>query len=296
MSKVYTIITERIMEQIRKGTPPWHKPWKGRGAKPTSLFSGKAYRGINALVLGSAGYDSPWWLTFKQANERGGKIRKGERGYPCVYWNWVEKEDRKTGETSKVPIVRYYTLFNSEQTDGVDVPASPERTPARREHTPIEECEHIVEGMPAPPEIRHGGARAYYSPLEDRVQMPPPDRFDSGEHYYSTLFHELTHATGHASRLNREELMKLTRFGDKDYSREELVAEMGSAFLAGEAGIELKVIDNSAAYLAGWLSRLANDNRVVIHAASRAQKASDYILNLENEKEDEGDEGAAGRA
>ncbi len=278
MATVYEIITERILAQLEAGTVPWTKPWNGEAGLPKNLMSGKAYRGINVFLLAMLGYESPHWVTFKQAKEMGGSIRKGEKGSPVVFWKWptqAEKEARAAEGKEAFPIVRYYTVFNLAQCDGIVVPAIdvPER-----EHKPLEAAESIVDGMPQRPTIDHGFTGASYSPNEDNVRMPNPERFEVGERYYATLFHELTHATGHSSRLDRKLDTKRAAFGSGDYSKEELVAEMGSAFLSGESGILDAQIDQSAAYIEGWLESLRNDKRLVVVAAAQAQKAADYIL------------------
>jgi antirestriction protein ArdC len=179
------------------------------------------------------------------------------------------------GETKDIPMIRYYKVFNAEQTEGIDYPKPPER-----DFNPIEEAEKILAGMPNRPAITHGEARAYYRPSEDRVNLPPQGSFTSDEAYYSTLFHELAHATGHASRLDRKEITEVNLFGSHDYSKEELVAEMGSAYLCGASGISPQTIDNQAAYIHGWLRKLRDDQKFVVLAAAKAQKAADYILNI----------------
>ncbi len=279
--KVYQIVTDRIVQLLEQGTVPWHKPWSGGAAGwPKNLTSGKPYRGVNVFMLHAAGFDAPWWLTFKQAKDRGGHVRKGEKGWPVVFWKWldVEDKDQQTGEkkAKRVPMLRYFTAFNVRQCEGVEAPAAP----GAESHPfdPIESAERIVGAMPKRPDILHGEARAYYRPATDTVNMPVPERFERPAEYYSTLFHELTHATGHKSRLGRDGIENVAAFGSCDYSKEELVAEMGAAFLSGESGIVNETIANSAAYVAGWLQRLRNDTRLVVTAAAQAQKAADFIL------------------
>ncbi len=274
MSKVYDVITDRVIEKLEAGTIPWEKPWGGKAGMPQNLKSGKAYRGINVFLLHSLGYESPYFLTFKQAKERGGSVRKGEKGCPVVFWKWLEIED--DGKPKRVPMLRYYTVFNTGQCEGIDTPTidAPER-----HHEPIRVAQATVEAMPTPPGIVHGYTAAAYSPRTDIVRMPKPERFDSNEAYYGTLFHELTHSTGHTDRLGRKGIMDTVMFGSSDYSREELVAEMGSAFLCGETGILETCIDRSSAYIAGWLKALKNDRKLVVVAAAQAQKSADFILN-----------------
>ena len=247
---------------------------------PQNLVSRKPYRGVNVFMLHAMSYESPFWLTFKQAKEMGGNVRKGEHACPVVFWKWLDV-DEPSEPTSKraVPMLRYYSVFNVAQCDGVTAPAI-EGTD--RPHSPIETAEQIVAAMPRRPAIRHGLDRASYSPAADSVAMPSPERFDTPENYYNVLFHELTHSTGHESRLNRKGVSgaggEWDGFGSQSYSKEELVAEMGSAFLCGRAGIVERTIDNSAAYVRSWLQRLKDDARLVVQAAAQVQRAADFIL------------------
>ena len=285
MATVYDIITSRIMEKLEQGAVPWQQPWNSTAGMPRNLLSQKAYRGINVWVLASAGYSSPYWLTYRQAQEIGEHVRRGEHGYPVVFWKFVEREEEtQDGEERKdkrIPLARLYTVFNVRQCE------LPERLQlflkidnaiGADTHRRIEACERIIASMPNRPAIRHGEARAYYRPAVDTVNMPERRLFPKAEHYYSVLYHELTHSTGHVSRLARETLRDIVAFGDTNYSKEELTAEMGAAYLCGVAGIANETVDNSAAYIAGWLSTLRNDPRLVIVAAAQAQKAADYIL------------------
>jgi antirestriction protein ArdC len=283
MPNVYEVITSRIIKQLESGVAPWHKPWKasGKNGLPRNLVSGKEYRGINVWILLSSGFAAPHWLTFRQARELGGHVRQGEVGFPVVYWKFGKREVQDGDEIIDKAFVlcRYYTVFNVEQCDGLTIqPAEPAEDQPQAE--PIEACEQVVDDWRGKPVIKHGGDCASYNKVLDSVQMPERTCFDSGEEYYSTLFHELTHSTGHPTRLNRSTLTEFERFGDQDYSREELVAEMGAAFLCGITGVENKTINNSAAYLANWLDALKNDSRMVLVAASQAQKAADLILGI----------------
>jgi antirestriction protein ArdC len=273
MPTPYEVVTESIIKQLESGVAPWRKPW--RTEMPTNLASKKEYRGINVFLLASLGYGSRYWLTYRQAQTLGGSVRKGEHGSKVVFWKIDEyrKEDKETGETEnrKSILLRYYTVFNLEQCEGIK---SPEPT---RVIAPLEQCETIVNSMPNPPGFEQD-ARAFYRPSTDTVGMPARSAFDSAEEFYSTLFHELTHSTGHPSRLGREGIMDHNPFGNEDYSKEELVAEMGAAMLCGVAGIQSRTLDNSASYLQSWINRLRSDSRLVVSAASQAQKAADYIL------------------
>jgi len=280
-SSVYDIITERITTLLEQGTVPWHKPWKGSGsAAPKNLRSGATYRGINTFLLSCAPYQSPYWLSYKQAADRGGQVKKGEKGMPVVFWKWNQRDatDADGNNTSySAPILRFYTVFNSEQCDGIDIPAPPtlEVVP---EFRPIANCEAVVANMPKAPTITHNEGRACYRRSTDTVSIPRPELFADPAEYYSTLYHELGHATGHETRLDRPGITEAHFFGTCDYSKEELVGEMTACFLCGHCGIESTTLDNSAAYISGWLKQLRQDPRLVVMAGAQAQKASDFIL------------------
>ncbi|HVN17448.1 MAG TPA: zincin-like metallopeptidase domain-containing protein [Dongiaceae bacterium] len=281
MSTVYEVITNRIIQQLEAGTAPWHKPWRahGKSGLPRNLATGREYRGVNVWVLLSSGFSSPYWLTYRQANILGGYVRQGEVGFPVVYWKFEQRETQDGDEISEKPSVlcRYYTVFNAEQCVGLrfQPPQTVEHGPNIQ---PMQACERIIDAWQEKPTISHGGDSASYDKALDHVRMPERDSFESVEEYYSTLFHELTHSTGHPNRLNRSTLTDFERWGDANYSKEELVAELGSAFLAGYCGIENRTIKNSAAYLANWLGVLRHDSRMIVIAGSQAQKATDLIL------------------
>ena len=287
---VYEIITERILEKLEQGTVPWHKPWAGGGC-PQNLVSGKEYRGVNVWLLGSQDFSSPYWVTFRQAKQLGGSVRKGERGTPCILWKWINRSDEnpETGEkeTKQIPLVRYYNVFNAEQCDGISHARLEAEHDEPEPFSPIKSAERIVASYPKPPSISEDGrSAAYYRPATDSIHMPTQETFDSEEHYYATLFHEITHSTGHESRLARPGVSNPIRFGSHDYTQEELAAEMGSAFLLAEAGIDAEgLMDNSAAYLASWLRALRNDKKLVVFAGAQAQKAVDHILDRSSECE-----------
>lgn len=284
---VYEIVTERILEKLEQGTVPWHRPWAG-GRCPKNLVSGKEYRGVNVWLLGSQDYQSPFWVSFRQAKQLGGTVRKGERGTPCIFWKFLARdtEDPKTGETTtkQIPLIRYYSVFNVEQCDGISHSRLETQQDEHAPFNPIETAEAIVAGYPDPPSISDdGGGSAYYRPSTDSIHMPR-ETFESEGHFYSTLFHEMTHSTGHESRLGRPGVTNPTRYGTHEYSQEELVAEMGAAFLLAEAGIDSdSLTDNSAAYVASWLKALKNDPKLVVLAGAQAQKAVDHITGREFE-------------
>jgi len=287
----YKVVTDRIIEALEAGTVPWHKPWRSvRGELPTSLQTGRAYRGINVWILSltaqARGFTSPYWVTFKQAKERGGSVRKGEKGTQVVLWKPVKKtgeDENGEAEDRSYLLLRYFTVFNLDQCDGIEIESDSEPLP---EIDPIERAEEIVAGYKTCPEIKHNGNQAYYSPGLDFVMMPQRGQFETGELYYGTLLHELTHSTGHKDRLNRDTLISPAPFGSEDYSKEELIAEMGSAFLLGECGIEPN-IDHSAAYIAHWLKALRDDRKLLVNAAAKAQKAADLVLGIEPVKKGE---------
>jgi antirestriction protein ArdC len=281
MPNVFQIVTDRIIDQLNKGVIPWRKPWTADYTAPANLVSRKAYRGINVFLLAAQGRTSPWWGTFNQFKQLGGCVQKGEKGTMVVFWKIpakVETEDEPETETKrwqKAPLLRYYTVFNAEQVNGLDPAKIPAAAP--KPAAPIAEAESIVQGMPRAPMIQHvPGDLACYAPALDLVTMPMRTQFPIAARYYSTLFHELTHATAHPSRLNRE---LGQAFGDQIYAREELIAEMGAAFLAAEAGIVDVTIEESASYIQTWITRLQNDKQLIVFAAGRAQKAVDFIRN-----------------
>ena len=282
-STVYDIVTDVIVKKLESGVVPWRKPWKTFG-EPRNLISGKEYRGINHFLLGCADFTSPFFLTYKQAKQAGGHVRKGEKSLPCVFWKaWeVERENPSTGEKEKaeIPLLRYYRVFNSDQCEGLDHKRLAELGELEPDNhfDPIQSADKVLGAMPSPPIISRGGARAYYRPAADTVNMPSRGLFESPEGFYSTYFHELTHSTGHRSRLNRKGIADTASFGSSDYGQEELVAEMGAAFLCSHCRISQPVIDNQAAYIGSWLRAIRSDAKLVVVAAAQAQKAADFII------------------
>lgn len=285
-AQVYESVTLRILECLGRGVVPWRKPWGV--AAPRNLSSGHVYRGVNQILLSCAAFSSPYWVTFKQARMLGGSVKRGERGTPIVFWKVYENEKRN-GDTEKRFVLRHFTVFNSEQTEGIYVP----KLEAPKAVDPIEDCEKIVSSFKDSPSIEHGGNRACYLPSLDRIHLPSRTSFSSAEEYYSTLFHEFVHATGHAKRLNRKGVADARGFASHEYSHEELVAECGAAFLCAHAGIAPKTLDNSASYIAHWASALKNDPKWIVQAASAAAKASDFILGKQWRAEDSEDEDTA---
>lgn len=268
MIDVYQSVTDRIIASLEAGTSPWRKPWVGGG--PRNVENGRPYSGINIFLLTLAPYGDPRWGTYQAIKRAGGQVRRGEHHTDIVFLKRVNKRRadgaKKDDERESYFLFRYYNVFNAEQADGL-----PELE-TEFDNEPIERAEQIALGYIGPT-VTFGGDRAFYSPTTDMVKVPMLDQFESAEAYYSTLYHELVHSTGHESRLDR---LESTGFGTGPYAKEELVAEMGAAMLCGQAGIEN--LDQSAAYIANWLEPLRNDKKFVVNAASKAQEAAGLIL------------------
>lgn len=279
---VYSRVTAKIIASLETGVRPWQKPWNAEHAAGNIVrplrANGQPYRGINVLLLwGEAlekGYNAPIWMTYKQALTLGAQVRKGEHGSLVVYADkFTKTETDAQGQASEreIPFMKGYMVFNVEQVEGL---------PAHYHATA--EAPHPVDRLPAVEAfiaatgatVQHGGNRAFYAPSRDLVQMPPRESFRDAESYAATLVHELTHWTAHPSRLARE-LGK--RFGDQAYAAEELIAEMGSAFLCADLGISPEVREDHASYLAHWLDVLKKDSHAIFTAASQAQRAADYL-------------------
>jgi antirestriction protein ArdC len=281
---IYEIITSRFIEQLKKGTVPWQKPWAG----VQNIVSKKPYRGINSLILGGSDFQSPYWLTFKQAHDLGGNIKKGEKATPVIYYKLFEKRDGNgalvlgsNGRPTRIPFIRWSNAFNLDQSEGIEPPV---QTVVQNPMQPIEKAARIVQEAKICP-IYHTGFAAVYSPTEDVIRLPAQKTFRSPEAYYQTLFHEMTHSTGHASRLDREGVTLPIKFGSERYSKEELIAELGASFLSNEAGILNQVqFDNSAAYLGSWIEKFQNDPKMIFTASSQAQKSTDFILGIEQKE------------
>jgi antirestriction protein ArdC len=292
----------------------WRQTWKatnGGSSYPRSVATGKLYRGINVWLLWGAalenGYQSSYWATYDQWAQQAkavkdGKrwvhpdgldfgVRKGEKATKIVFWSKLSKDviDEVTGKKSvkRFFILREFSVFNQDQVHQGTLPQKfqPTEVDDQPEFNPIEEAEAIAQGYTEVP-VHHGGNRAYYSPSRDFIGMPERVAFDTPEEYYSTLFHEYGHSTGHKSRLARPDLLEMHHFGDDSYTKEELVAEMTAAMLAGIAGIENVTLNNSAAYLQGWLSKLQSEPKWLVQAAAQAQKAADWILGIKWADED----------
>jgi len=275
-NNAYDAVTERVLAMLEGGTAPWRKPWRETDSGGVAnLVTGRNYSGVNALLLPALGFPSRFFLTFNQARNLGGHVRAGEKGFPVVFWNFLDRED-KDGKARRFPLLKRFTVFNASQCEIPDGKMPQRALVVVPRPDSIPACEAIVRGYLNGPSMAEGGNVACYSPSRDAVTMPPAGAFSTMEHYYSTLFHELGHSTGHASRLNRT--MK-GGFGSEPYGREELVAEMTAAFLAAETGIDGATIPDSASYLANWIGALRADPKAVVVAAGAAQKAANLILN-----------------
>jgi antirestriction protein ArdC len=281
-SDVYTRVTAKIIADLEQGVRTWQRPWSAANADGNIIrplrATGQPYRGVNVLLLWSEaldkGYTAPMWMTYKQAETLGAQVRKGEHGSLVVYADKITKtetDDQGKEAERQIAFMKGYTVFNVEQIDGLPAHYTAKAEPAQPVAR-IDQAEAFFTATGAT--IRHGGNKAFYAPSLDFVQMPPRESFRDAESHAATLVHELTHWTSHPSRLARE-LGK--RFGDQAYAAEELIAEMGSAFLCADLGITPEVRDDHAAYLAHWLKVLKADNRAIFTAASQAQRAADYL-------------------
>jgi antirestriction protein ArdC len=289
----YSKVTKKITDSLEKGVIPWKQPWSNAGLLPMNISSQKTYKGSN-ILLGFVNCSTPFWGTFKQIKDLGGYVKKGEESNIITYAETRYKH-KKTGKylpkgkypKSKVsekyeiiPIIKYYNVFNLDQTDGIPEDKIPEIV--KKHFDPIEKAEQFLKSANIP-EIKEsknldlscGRVRAFYLRNKDYIQVPTKDLYNLPEDYYSTVFHEMIHATGAPCRLKREIDGK---FGDEKYSKEELIAEIGSAYLCGICGIGQATIENTTGYIQGWLKKLNDDNKLIIQAASKAQEAVEYIL------------------
>lgn len=288
---IYQQVTDRIIAQLEQGVVPWKSPYFSKTGFPRNFTSGKAYQGINVFLLGSLRFTSPYFVTFLQAKDLGGHVRKGEKGHLVIKYGTFTKHDEDaaaheddTGETRR--FLKAYTVFNASQIEGIEFP-KPEFMPELAVTDQTAKAREIIGGMPQAPAIHSGSSVPCYRRSNDTVYMPEGGYFESEQAYYSTLFHELAHSTGHASRLARKSLLDnqgINADGDtarKIYAEEELVAEMGASFLNAHAGIIESEINNSSAYLQSWINALKSKDAKswIIRAASQAQKAADFILN-----------------
>ena len=290
---VYEVITKTITDKLEAGCIPWRKPWDCEESAPRNFVSTKAYRGLNHFMLSLIGdcYSSPFWLTYNQAKSLGGFVKPGEKSpmFVCFYkpqhTGTTTNEETGEEETRTYNVLRYTPVFNTDQCEGLKVPKM--ERPERGIREKIAAAEALVKSYKSKPEIEiKESRRAFYAPSKDKVTVPQMSQYANVEEYYSTLFHELGHSTGHESRLDRD--LK-NFFGSHEYSKEELVAELTASYLCGIAGIERATLDNSSAYIAGWLSKLKDkENRKWLPwAAGQAAKAGDMIRGIEPAKSEE---------
>jgi antirestriction protein ArdC len=284
---IYTRITNQIIAAIEAGADAFQMPWHfdGASARPVNATTGKAYRGANVLALwcaaSDAGYSSDQWATYKQWSEKGAQVRKGEKSSSIVFWKSLEGQesadaqpegDEGNGAGSRRFVARSYNVFNAEQIEGYQAPVRPQRPDVTR----LDHADSFFNALGA--DIRHGGGRAYYRPATDHIQMPPFEAFRNTVAYYSTLSHEVTHWTGAKTRLERD---LNGRFGNEAYAAEELIAELGAAFLCADLGLANEPRPDHAAYVANWLQVLKNDKRAIFTAAAKAQQAVDFAHDLQ---------------
>ncbi|MCR8966138.1 zincin-like metallopeptidase domain-containing protein [Brevibacillus halotolerans] len=280
MSKVYGIITNKIIKLLEEGVVPWRKPWNSIGLA-VNWVTQKPYRGINTMLLEPGEY-----ATKKQIKNAGGKIKEKEKGHMIVFWTWLDVNDDEESNadldsetTKKIPYIRYYKVYEiNTQCEGL---LSKRKDKEVYDHNPIEEAEAIIKGYKNAPTIKFGHNRASYSPLFDLIRIPSMCDFKSVEEFYSTLFHECLHSTGRRTRLNRSGVIGKIIYGSEIYSREELIAELGAAMLCGVCGIDNSTIENSASYISSWLRKLEDDPKLIIQAAAQAQKGVDLILDVQ---------------
>ncbi|MFR4133997.1 MAG: ArdC family protein [Anaerobutyricum hallii] len=275
---VYEMITERIIEQLENGVIPWQKPWNGTHSGAYNRISNKPYSLLNQMILKHDGE----YATFKQWSDLGGKIRKGEKSEVVTFWKIQPiEEENEDGEKviRQIPILKYFNVFHISQVDGVE----PKEQLKISDLEPIEEAEKIKteymnrEHLKIFEKVTN---KAFYTPTFDYIEVPCKEQYQNIEEFYSTLFHEMIHSTGHKSRLNRSDMQGIVRHGSEKYSKEELTAELGSATLINMLGIETeKSFRNSSAYIQNWLQALKNDNKFIVSASSKAEKAVKYILN-----------------
>ena len=286
---IYGFINGQIVKKLENGVIPWRKPWKvaivdgQQYSIPHNYATKRPYSGVNAFLLALTPYSTPMFLTFNQVVELGGMVKKGAVSLPVVFWKPLKPEKEGDKSEKNRLVLRYYRVFNIEDTT---LPVEIQEPQKQDRPKVVEACERILDQMPNCPRIVNNDlSRCYYSPALDLVNMAPAQNFKSPEDYYSVLFHELVHSTGHSSRLNRPEITGIASFGNQTYTKEELTAELGAAYLCGISGISAQTIENSAAYLAGWMNRLRDDKRFFFEAAQKAQRAANFIQNISYQSE-----------
>lgn len=282
---VYDLLATRVITAMTERTRlPWRRPWR-TPIGPSNLQSRRAYKGINFILLSLMEFESPWFVTFKQARALGGTVKAGEKGLPVVFWSLIEKRKEGEEKARKIPLLRLSTVFNLTQCEGLEPPDLGEGNSFCGALS--ERCEDIVDGYVLPPRIHKSAPLASYSLLEDLVRIPPRESFFSEAEFYCTLFHELVHSTAHPSRLDRKLVSSTDRAHEGAYSFEELVAEFGATFLCAKTGIDASTFDNSVAYLQGWAAAIKARPKMLVEAASAAQRAVERILGATNTRETE---------
>ena len=273
---IYDQVTNRIIEELEKGAAPWIKPWNAGASEDQNIISKQPYQGINRLILGMSGYTTPLWASYKQWQQLGANVREGEKGTMIVFYSPIEKKTIKDNDPnpdkSHYHCLKTYYVFNAAQVEGIEFEKP---KPTLENFNPVPALDDRI--LKTGAVIKHGDSRAYYSPGNDFIGMPDKNTFKSENHYYATILHELTHWSGAKHRLDRT---KGARFADAAYAFEELVAEMGAAFLCQDYGIEGDL--RHADYIGSWLKCLRADNKAIFNAAALAQKAANYINELDS--------------
>ncbi len=283
---VYQLVTDQIIKQLEQGVIPWQKPWADVGV-PMNMLSKRQYRGINLWLLLSLNYEQNLFLTWDQIKSIGGSVNKNEHGHIVVFWKPTQKknDDQPEDKQKHVPMLRYYKVFNISQCRDIPEHLIPQiENVGIDQFTPDMECESIIIAMPDAPAIVHKQQKAFYAVDTDVINMPKKKSFSSVDGYYHTLFHELVHSTGAEKRLGRKTLKDMAPFGSESYALEELIAEMGSAYLSRLAGILPNEIANTVAYIDNWLGVFKMDKRFLITASGQAQKAVDFILDRKDDE------------
>ncbi len=292
---LYQEVTSQIIALLEQGVAPWRCSWSRYGMA-RNYATGHIYSGINALLMNLTPHPIPYFMSFRQIKAKGGQIRKGAKAARVYFFKTYHKDENGHSltaqevealngmgeETHRISFLKSFCVFNIEDIEGIEIEIT---EVALQDHEKIERCEQFIAQIPQPPQwVFEDANAAYYHPITDKLNMPDIRQFETPQEYYSTLFHELIHATGHASRLNREGITKHNPFGSADYSKEEMIAELGASFLCAHTGINLpEVTKNNAAYLQGWLSVLKADHKLIFKAAAQAQKAVDYLLHHSRE-------------
>lgn len=275
MDREYSDVTEQVLKLIEEGTESWRPTWGQKHLLPRNLITDKPYRGGNAHRLASRDFESKYWVTEKQAEKKGGSIREDEEGVRCQFWSTTSRKDSATGQRLWSAFSRHFTVYNVEQCQNLDVPVEILVSDTQRI---LKECERIYSNVPNAPTIEYKGLRPFYYASRDTILMPNNSYFEWMEDFYSTLYHELVHATGSINRLKRPGVYQNSPVGSTDYVREEIVAELGALYLCTRGGIESHVINNSASYIRMWLARTSDKVKFLSSAIPLAENAADFVL------------------